>query len=146
MSQVCTTITMYEASAYHRTWVTTHPEKYGDLDVRDRLVKGLSIPGSDHALALAHLPELLAAVEGAMHGFDAFLVPATAMVAPLVGGGQDVREPMTRFTRPFSTTGQPVVTIPAKVDGLPVGIQVVGRPGDDARLLEVAMALESMWR
>jgi Asp-tRNA(Asn)/Glu-tRNA(Gln) amidotransferase A subunit family amidase len=27
-----------------------------------------------------------------------------------------------------------------------VGIQVVGRPGDDARLLEVAMALESMWR
>jgi len=35
---------------------------------------------------------------------------------------------------------------PERVSGLPVGIQVVGRPGEDLRLLEVAMALEAQWR
>jgi Asp-tRNA(Asn)/Glu-tRNA(Gln) amidotransferase A subunit family amidase len=80
-----------------------------------------------------------------MEGFDALLAPATAMVAPVIGAG-DVREPLTRFTRPFSTTGQPVVTLPAPASGLPVGIQVVGRPGEDLRLLEVSLALEAQWR
>jgi aspartyl-tRNA(Asn)/glutamyl-tRNA(Gln) amidotransferase subunit A len=145
MSQVCATVSMYEASAYHRDWITTHPERYGDADVRDRLIKGLSIPSSDHAAALAKRPALLAAVEQAMRGFDAILVPATAIVAPLIGG-PDVREPMTRFTRPFSATGQPVLTLPAKVSGLPVGIQVVGRAGGDRQLLEVGLALEALWR
>jgi aspartyl-tRNA(Asn)/glutamyl-tRNA(Gln) amidotransferase subunit A len=145
MSQVCTTISMYEASAYHRDWLATHPERYGDADVRERLIKGLSIPAADHAAALGRRPALLAAVEQAMAGFDALLVPATAIVAPVIGG-PDVREPMTRFTRPFSATGQPVLTLPAKVSGLPVGIQVVGHVAGDRHLLELGLALEALWR
>jgi Asp-tRNA(Asn)/Glu-tRNA(Gln) amidotransferase A subunit family amidase len=144
MSQACTTISMYEASAYHSTWITEHPERYG-ADVRDRLVTGMSIPNAVYTQALGQRPELLAQVEEAMRGFDALLVPATAIVAPLVGG-PDVREPMTRFTRPFSATGQPVATVPARSGGLPVGIQIVGRFGYDAQLLQIAHALETLWR
>jgi aspartyl-tRNA(Asn)/glutamyl-tRNA(Gln) amidotransferase subunit A len=145
MSQACITISMFEASAYHRDWIANYPDRYGDADVRDRLIKGLSIPAADHAHAVAQRAELLALVVAAMEGFDALLAPATAMVAPVIGAG-DVREPLTRFTRPFSTTGQPVVTLPAPAYGLPVGIQVVGRPGEDLRLLEVSLALEAQWR
>ena len=145
MSDVCTTISMYEASANHLGWIRTQPERYGDADVRARLIRGLSITEVEHQAALAARPALLTEMTKAMEGFDAVLAPATAIVAPLIDGS-DVREPMTRFTRPFSATGQPVVTLPAKVRGLPVGIQVVGRPGEDMRLLQVAMALEVQWR
>ena len=53
---------------------------------------------------------------------------------------------MTRFTRPFNVTGQPVVTVPAPARGLPVGIQVVGRFGEDALVAEVAAWLEERWK
>lgn len=49
------------------------------------------------------------------------------------------------FTLPFSTTGSPVVVLPigASPEGLPVGIQIVGRRWDDARLLRTAVILEA---
>ena len=55
-----------------------------------------------------------------------------------------MREPVTRYTRPFNTTGQPVVTLPAPVRGLPVGIQVVGRTNSDA--IGAAAWLEKRWK
>ena len=79
-----------------------------------------------------------------MEGIDALLLPATAIVAPLVEAGNEVREPLSRFTRPFNTTGQPVVALPAPVRGLPVGIQVVGRTNGGA--IAAASWLEQKWR
>ena len=55
-----------------------------------------------------------------------------------------MREPLSRFTRPFNTTHQPVAVLPAPVRGLPVGIQVVGRT--NAETLRAAAWLESQWR
>jgi Asp-tRNA(Asn)/Glu-tRNA(Gln) amidotransferase A subunit family amidase len=55
-----------------------------------------------------------------------------------------MREPLTRFTRPFNTTGQPVVVLPAPVKGLPVGVQVVGRSNEGA--LRAATWLEQEWQ
>ena len=144
MSAVCTTIVLFESSMYHQRWLTSRPELYGP-DVRERLILGGQVHRSEYEDALAKRPGLLAAVELGMRGFDAILVPATATVAPAIGG-PDVREPMTRFNSPFSATGQPVVTLPAKVAGLPVGIQVVGHENGDLDLLEVALAIESQWR
>ena len=77
-------------------------------------------------------------------GVDAFVLPATAIVAPLIGVGIEVREPVTRYTRPFNTSGQPVVCLPAPVRGLPVGIQVVGRTNSGA--LNAAAWLEQRWK
>src|SRR5260370_4484493 len=79
-----------------------------------------------------------------MEGIDALILPATAIVAPLISAGTEVREPLTRFTRPFNTSGQPVVSLPAPSSGLPVGIQMVGRTNRDA--LNVAATLEREWR
>ncbi|HVV36570.1 MAG TPA: amidase [Acidimicrobiales bacterium] len=49
-----------------------------------------------------------------------------------------------QFTGQFSQTGQPAIAVPADVDGdgLPVGVQLVGRPADEATLIRVASQLE----
>jgi aspartyl-tRNA(Asn)/glutamyl-tRNA(Gln) amidotransferase subunit A len=144
-SGVCTTISMYEASRFHRRWLESSPERYGDEDVRSRLELGLGISPDEYESAMREKGTLTRAMSAAMKDWDALLAPATAMVAPAIDG-PDVREPMTRFTRPFAATGQPVVTIPAPTPGLPVGIQVVGKPHGDQAAIAVAAALEAQWR
>jgi aspartyl-tRNA(Asn)/glutamyl-tRNA(Gln) amidotransferase subunit A len=138
------TILLVEAATYHRRWVEQFPEKYGS-DVLAHLKRGLAILGVDFVEAMRDRPRLIAAAGDAMEGIDALLLPATAIVAPLVSAGDEVREPLARFTRPFNTTGQPVVALPAPVPGggLPVGMQVVGRTNADT--LRTALWLESQW-
>ena len=137
------TILMVEASAYHRRWATEHPEKYG-ADVLEHIRRGLEIPVATYREAIAAAAGLRAAAREAMSGVDALILPATAIVAPPVTAGNEVREPLTRFSRPLNMTGQPVVAVPAPSRGLPVGIQVVGRT--NAGALSAAAWLESAWR
>jgi aspartyl-tRNA(Asn)/glutamyl-tRNA(Gln) amidotransferase subunit A len=49
------------------------------------------------------------------------------------------------YTMPFNLTGNPAVSLPCgfATDGLPVGLQLVARPGEDARLLRVAALFEA---
>jgi amidase len=51
---------------------------------------------------------------------------------------------VTPFTAPWNVTGQPAVSIPSGLtdDGLPVAVQLVGRPNGDGQLLQVAAQLE----
>jgi aspartyl-tRNA(Asn)/glutamyl-tRNA(Gln) amidotransferase subunit A len=136
------TILLVEAAAYHRRWVMESPEKYG-ADVLSHLQRGLGILAVDFEEAMRMRPQLAEEANRAMQAIDALLLPATAMVAPPIDGGNDVREPLSRFTRPFNTTHQPVAVLPAPVDGLPVGIQVVGR--SNAGALRAARWLEREW-
>jgi aspartyl-tRNA(Asn)/glutamyl-tRNA(Gln) amidotransferase subunit A len=137
------TVLQVEASAYHRRWVTEFPEKYG-ADVLGHLRRGMEILAVDYAQALATMNELRAAAVRAMDGIDALVLPATAIVAPALSASTEVREPITRYTRPFNATGQPVVTLPAPVRGMPVGIQVVGRTNSGA--IAAAAWLEQQWK
>ncbi len=132
-----------EAAAYHRHWLQETPGSYGS-DVLDSLQRGMKVPGVYYVEAIRCRSQAIAAVEEAMRGFDAVLVPTTAIVAPKLNA-EHVREPLLRFGRPFSLTEQPVVTLPGPVTGLPVGIQVVGHRNEDAALLAVAAALEANW-
>ena len=137
------TILLVEAAAYHRKWVKEQPEKYGS-DVLALLQRGLSVSPADYAVALRERLLLQDKAALALEGIDALVLPATAIVAPPVEVGSEVREPLTRFTRPFNTTGQPVVTIPVPgVNGLPVGMQVVAKT--NAGALRAARWLESRW-
>jgi len=137
------TILLVEAATFHRRWVAEFAEKYG-ADVLAHLKRGLGVPGVDYVAAMRERSRLVEEVDQAMDGIDALLLPATAIVAPLIEAGDEVREPLTRFTRPFNTTGQPVVTLPAPVPGLPVGIQVVGRT--NVETLRTARWLEQEWQ
>ena len=140
--EVGLTILLVEAAAYHRRWVTECPEKYG-ADVLSHLRRGLTILAVDFEEAMRARPQLAEAASRAMEGIDALVLPATAIVAPPLDAGNEVREPLARFTRPFNTTHQPVAVLPAPVGGLPVGIQVVGR--SNAATLRAARWLEREW-
>ena len=81
-------------------------------------------------------------------------LPVTAFAAGLdqpgsVAGRTTEYLSWTAFTYPFNVTGQPAATVPCgSVDGLPVGLQIVGRRGADALVLRAAAAFEQAhpWR
>jgi Asp-tRNA(Asn)/Glu-tRNA(Gln) amidotransferase A subunit family amidase len=78
---------------------------------------------------------------GAFFGeFDAMLVPAAPGEAPPVATTGD---PI--FNRPWTLLHLPCITLPShrSANGLPVGVQLVGRAGDDARLLAIALFAEA---
>jgi aspartyl-tRNA(Asn)/glutamyl-tRNA(Gln) amidotransferase subunit A len=134
-----------EAAQLHRERVEDHPDKFGK-DVLANLKRGMEVLATDYLQALEDRERLSDQVEDAMIGLDALLVPATPRVAPFIAESDEVRPLLTRFTRPFNVTGQPIVTVPAPVKGLPVGIQVIGHFGDDARVTEIAAWLERSWK
>ena len=136
------TILLFEAAAYHRRWAAEMPDRYGP-DVLRLIKRGLDVPAADYEHAVKERKRLEEAALGAMEGYDAVLVPATAIVAPPENTANDVREPLSRFTRPFNTTRQPVAVLPAPSAGLPVGIQVAGRT--NAETLRAAAWLETRW-
>jgi amidase len=80
--------------------------------------------------------------------FDVLLTPGTATTAIAAEGGFGRSAPVainmsgrfTPFTATFNLTGQPAVTIPAglSVDGLPLSVQLVGRPGAEDMLYSLA--------
>src|SRR5258708_11742466 len=106
------TVLLVEAAAYHRKWAAECPEKYG-ADVIGHIRRGLEVLAIDFEAALRALPRLREQARQAMEDIDALVLPATAIVAPPISAGGEVREPLARFTRPFNTTGQPAVALPA---------------------------------
>lgn len=138
------TILLAEASAFHRDRLERHPERFGD-DVRRLLAQGLGVSRHDYSMALLEQSRIRTETEAAMQGWDAILAPTTRVLPPRLGEEYD-RGNVTGYTRPFNTTGQPVITLPAPVEGIPVGIQVVGHFGQERTLVEVALALEGAWR
>jgi len=138
------TILNAEAASFHRNWLATVPEKYGP-DLRARLALAAEVSDDEYQQALADRETLKAEMAQAMEGWDALLLPATAIVAPTLEQASDVRNLLDPFTRAFNTTGQPVISLPAPVDGLPVGIQVAGHSGREADLVDVARAFEASW-
>lgn len=143
MEQVGLTILQREAAVFHRDWMERYPDRYDPI-VLARLREAAQVSEAEYSEALFRKERLRRDVEEAMDGLDAILLPATACIAPLIGQA-NINRSLTCFTRPFNVTGQPVIVIPAPASGLPVGIQVVGKGGDDARVVEVALGLEKQW-
>jgi amidase len=85
--------------------------------------------------------------------YDVLVTPTVAIPPPKVGEyfvpGEPLAEFMSAgnfvpFTPPWNTTGQPAVSVPLHWDehGLPVGVQIVGRPADEATLIRLSAQLE----
>ena len=136
------TILLFEAADFHRRWATEMPDRYG-ADVVRLIRRGFEISRSDYERAIEDRTRLEAEAIAMLDGLDALVLPATAIVAPPENHGPEVREQLSRFTRPFNTTHQPVAVIPAPVRGLPVGIQVAGKT--NAGTLRAAAWLEREW-
>lgn len=133
----------FEAAARHRESVAQDSARYG-TEVADKLCRGMTISEASYRGALAGQQTAARRVAAGMASLDAVLLPVTPDVAPrrdAIGP----RERMLQYVRPFNTTGQPVITLPAPSPQLPVGIQVVAARGADATCAAVALALEAAW-
>jgi len=130
-----------EAADNHRERLGEHASSYAK-DTRAFIEAGLYVTAADYLAAKRDSAALRRESDFAMRGWDALLLPTTAIVAPRIGEA-NVREPLTRFTRPFNVTGHPAISIPVPNAGaLPVGVQVVGHMHGDRELGAVALALE----
>jgi Asp-tRNA(Asn)/Glu-tRNA(Gln) amidotransferase A subunit family amidase len=95
---------------------------------------------SAHAAALALARTAAAALPGAMRGVDALLVPAVRGEAP--EGLDATGDPL--FCRAWTLLGVPAIAVPAGrgAHGMPIGVQLVGRPGADRALIALAAQLQ----
>jgi Asp-tRNA(Asn)/Glu-tRNA(Gln) amidotransferase A subunit family amidase len=128
------TIMAVEAAEYHRGQFLAHREKYGPK-IAALLDEGLQILGVDYAAALAWQREFRQIVETELFGgFDALLMPSTENTAP---GLETTGTPL--FQAPWSLAGVPAVSIPCGLaaDGMPAGLQLIGKQKQDFELLRV---------
>lgn len=90
--------------------------------------------------------ELFTEVQRALDGVDALVCPTMPMTAPKYGAvGEADSVPMTLAnTAPFDMTGHPAMSVPyGDVDGLPVGVQIVGPWDDESTVVQIGAGLES---
>ncbi|MBI3635179.1 MAG: amidase, partial [Candidatus Rokubacteria bacterium] len=140
-----------EALAYHAEWLRTRASEY-QADVRERLRIGAFISGMHYVRGQQVRALFRAEVDAALAKRDVLLAPATPIPAPRVGertvavdgATVEVRSSLIRLTRPFNFSGHPACALPCGFtpEGLPLGMQIVGRPFDEATVLRAADAYQ----
>lgn len=147
------TIEAAEPSAYHQRWLRERPEDYGD-DVRLLLEVGEMLLATHYIQAQRYRALLRAEFLEAFKTVDVFLCPtlpftATAIGEVLVeieeGSPEDMLSAIMQFTGVPSLTGLPSLNVPCGFDGggLPIGMQVIGGPFQEATLFRVGSAYQS---
>ena len=139
-----------EATAFHQKWLDTAPELYGE-DVRKLLELGKDIRAVDYVNAINSRPSVIERFSQAMDKFDFLVAPTTSIPAPKIGQNAttinskeiSVYSALNRLTLPFNYVGFPVASIPSGlVDGLPLGVQIIGKLFDETAVLRLAHAYE----
>ncbi|WP_376870679.1 amidase [Albirhodobacter sp. R86504] len=110
-------------------------------DVRPRILAALTVTPAQVNEAEEIRARFTAEVDAALEGVDALVLPTLPCVPPTLDEARDpvALLPLTRLVRPFNLSGHPALTLPLRTrDGLPAGLQLVGRYGAEATLCAVA--------
>jgi aspartyl-tRNA(Asn)/glutamyl-tRNA(Gln) amidotransferase subunit A len=141
-----------EATSLHTPWLRERAGDYG-AQVRNRLQNGLAYSAVEYLEALRWRGPALAAHFAAINGVDIVIAPASRAAAPTieetdVGGGPGAEaaiQAITRFMRPINYLGLPVLAVPAGASrsGMPIGLQLIGRPFDDETAIALGRAFQT---
>ena len=115
--------------------------------------EGRLVSGPDFAVALYTFRAVGALVASLQEQYDVILTPTLAQPPALIGGLRDDADPaqeflniaaFTPFTALYNATGQPSVSLPLHWTGagLPIGVMLGGRYGDEATLISLSAQLE----
>ena len=142
-----------EALAYHAELLRTRAAEY-DPDVARRLRVSAFIGGVHYVRAQQVRALVRDEVDAVLARRDVLLAPSTPIVAPAVDeqqatlgdGSADVRTALLRFTRPFNFSGHPACAVPCGFTegGLPIGMQLIGRPFDETTVLRAGDAFQRL--
>ena len=143
-----------DALEFHENWLRTRAGDYGE-DVRERLFVASTISASNYVRAQRARTVMLADAMRALDHHDVLIAPGCAIPAPRIGAHPgrplddkgdvvDSYSMIVRFTVPFDATGQPALAIPTGLSpsGMPVAMQIIGRPFGESTVIRVADAYE----
>jgi aspartyl-tRNA(Asn)/glutamyl-tRNA(Gln) amidotransferase subunit A len=141
-----TAVLFGEAAAYHKDNFEERPGDFGD-DVLLRLQWGMDFKAVDYVRAMRFMREVRRTCDETLLGdVDLLALPATIIAAVPIESvtADDPTLGLTRLTAAFDVTGQPAASVPCGFtsEGLPVGLQLVGRHFDEATVLRAAHAYE----
>jgi aspartyl-tRNA(Asn)/glutamyl-tRNA(Gln) amidotransferase subunit A len=145
------TIMLPEAAEVHLPWLRTRLADYG-ADVRARLLAGLLLPSTAYVTGLRSRDVFLRELRTVFARHDVVVHPEMPVLPPPIGeetvvlGGETLpyRLALIPFNSPWTLAGAPVASVPCGfVDGLPVGLAIVGCAGTDATVLRAAAAYQS---
>jgi aspartyl-tRNA(Asn)/glutamyl-tRNA(Gln) amidotransferase subunit A len=136
-------ISRSEAYAVHQHWLRTAPEKYGAF-ARHRLMAGAFILAADYINAQRERSRLVAELADIMTTVDLVIFPTARCPARPIGEDSMASGFQPFFNRAFNVTGSPALSIcnGFSQTGLPLALQIGGRPFEDALVLQVGHALE----
>ena len=150
-------ISIVDSLVTHEPYIQTHREDYGP-DTLYRTLAGQFVLGRDYVKAMKVQRIIKEDYARVLREVDFLVTPTAPLVAPPIAapivtlGGNDyrVRGPggsmISRNTSPCNATGLPAITVPCgfSQSGLPIGLQLMGRPFDEQTLFRVAHTYEAV--
>lgn len=141
-----------EIAEQHADACATRPDEISPIIAR-KLRAGLEPSLVDHLRARRRSEHDTVVLRRLLETVDLVVLPSVPMTAPaigpssLIGGSENdaLEAVLVQFVRPFSMLRVPALSVPCGFggdDGLPVGLQLVGRPFDEALLLRVGHAFQ----
>lgn len=144
-------ITAFEGGAVHRAAFARGEAMQFDPATRDRLLAGALVPRAIYDEAQAFRRAFRHSLAPLFEDHDVLIAPATPCVAPTIadpmieidGVATPARRDLGIHTQPISFTGLPSLAVPLYRPGkLPLGLQLIGRPGAERTLFRFAAMLE----
>jgi aspartyl-tRNA(Asn)/glutamyl-tRNA(Gln) amidotransferase subunit A len=137
-------ILLAEAYAYHERDLRAHPELYGEV-LRERFLAGALVTAAEYVQAQRIRSQICDETAAALVGVDVLATPTTPRPATPFAQALD---PDFGFPRsnmpPFNITGSPTLALPCgfSSSGLPISLQLAGRPFEEGTVLRVGHAYE----
>ena len=141
-----------DAAAYHSDWLKTRGDLY-DWSTRARLESAALTPASAYIRAQRARSLIASELHAALENHDALILPSGPVPAPTIAastgrpggyyqGSLDMAR--RRYTSPAALAGMPAISIPCGFSqtGLPIGMQIIGKPFSEPILFRLARAYE----
>jgi aspartyl-tRNA(Asn)/glutamyl-tRNA(Gln) amidotransferase subunit A len=136
------TIIASEAFALHREHIEDMKQPIGDA-VRARILNARNLAPGEYAETLRTMAERRRSFGEWFRPFDAILLPAVAVPAPPLDEIDEASPVPSFFTRPVNYLGLCALSLPAGLrQGLPLGIQIIGKPFAEREVLEIGKAYQ----
>lgn len=138
-----------EASAYHQPTLSTVPDRYR-RSTRMFLEAGKLVPATDYLNAQRARELVRQGFRQAFSGIDVMIAPSLPTTAGAFGsskvqtdGAEDITQAYVRLSVPANLVGLPALSVPCGFhDGLPIGLQIIGKPFEEQTVLRAGYAYE----